>query len=54
LNNKIFIAILQAGKSGGFRKENRDGARNKVALGNVFNNNGRIFIRSWYFQINII
>ena len=34
------VAILQAGKSGGFRKENRDGARNKVALGNVFNNNG--------------
>ena len=32
------VAILQAGKSGGFRKENRDGARNKVALGNVFNN----------------
>lgn len=34
------VAILQAGKSGGFRKENSDGARNKVALGNVFNNNG--------------
>ena len=32
------VAILQAGKSGGFRKENSDGARNKVALGNVFNN----------------
>ena len=32
------VAILQAGKSGGFRKENNDGARNKVALGNVFNN----------------
>ena len=34
------VAILQAGSMGGFRKENRDGARNKVALGNVFNNNG--------------
>ena len=34
------VAILQAGKSGGFRKENSEGARNKVALGNAFNNNG--------------
>lgn len=34
------VAILQAGKSGGFRKENSDNARNKVALGNAFNNEG--------------
>lgn len=34
------VAILQAGKSGGFRKENNDNARNKVALGNAFNNEG--------------
>lgn len=34
------VAILQAGKSGGFRKENNDNARNKVVLGNAFNNEG--------------